>query len=149
MLGENSDNQLQSLSYRAPEILLGLAPYSCKVDVFAAGLVLLELYNGLTSPVISGVDDVDQLRLIHSLKGPIPEALLHSSKQESIVEEARSLAFKPATADVESWVSIQADDLEDKAMALDFRLLIEHMLEIDPASRCSASQALEHDFFKA
>lgn len=46
MIGENSDCDLQSQNYRAPEVTLGLQPYTCKTDVFSVGVILVELYRG-------------------------------------------------------------------------------------------------------
>lgn len=42
------DFELQSLPYRAPEVLLGLRNFSCAIDVWSLGIVLIELLIGQT-----------------------------------------------------------------------------------------------------
>ena len=46
--------ELQSLWYRAPEVILGL-PFSCAIDMWSAGCVLAELYLG--EPLFVGADN--------------------------------------------------------------------------------------------
>lgn len=64
---------IQSRHYRAPEVLLGL-PYDCSVDMWSLGCILLELLVGL--PPFPGASQLDQLRHIIALTGPLPEWML-------------------------------------------------------------------------
>lgn len=70
---DNLTSYIQSRSYRAPEVILGL-PYGQKIDVWSLGCVLAEL---LTGYVLFQNDSVQSMlaRMIGIL-GPFPEELL-------------------------------------------------------------------------
>lgn len=53
--------------YRAPELLLRSTNYSAPVDMFAAGVVLAELYN--MRPLFPGNSEIDQMYKICSVMG--------------------------------------------------------------------------------
>ena len=55
------DFEIQSLGYRAPEVLVG-AEYGRAVDVWSAGCILAEMLG--RSPLFPGRDALEQLRLI-------------------------------------------------------------------------------------
>lgn len=65
---EEEDGVVTS-EYRAPELLLG-SRYTCAVDIWAAGCILGELAAG--RPVFGGRDNLDQLRRILLVLGPLP-----------------------------------------------------------------------------
>jgi serine/threonine protein kinase len=56
-----------TLWYRAPEVLLGCEQYSFSVDMWAVGCIIGELL--VSSPLLPGNDELDQIRLIFSLLG--------------------------------------------------------------------------------
>ncbi|CAJ1416081.1 unnamed protein product, partial [Effrenium voratum] len=66
---------IQTLPYRAPEVLLGGRRICCKVDVWSLGAICIELYTGeplfdhqfTQEEVVAGIDQ---------LLGPIPEEML-------------------------------------------------------------------------
>ena len=60
---------IQSRYYRAPEIILGI-PYTCAIDMWSLGCILIELFNGL--PIFMGDDESDQLAAIMEYKGIPP-----------------------------------------------------------------------------
>lgn len=49
---DNLTLYVQSRSYRAPEVMLGL-PYDQKIDIWSVGCILAELYSGEVHFVIS------------------------------------------------------------------------------------------------
>ena len=51
--------EVETLSYRAPELLLGVKKYSCSVDIWSIGCVLGELY--LKMPLFQGDCNIGQL----------------------------------------------------------------------------------------
>eukprot|EP00037_Helgoeca_nana_P018602 m.178007 g.178007 ORF g.178007 m.178007 type:complete len:908 (+) comp24503_c0_seq11:47-2770(+) len=61
--------ELQSLWYRAPEVILGL-PFGPAIDVWSAGCVLAELYLG--APMFAGNDNDAVLAQIVGTLGPLP-----------------------------------------------------------------------------
>lgn len=60
-------NKVTSLYYRAPELLLGEAQYTNKIDAWSAACIIFEIKNG--SPIFKGNDEVDQCKLILSKLG--------------------------------------------------------------------------------
>ncbi|KAH9515339.1 hypothetical protein Btru_014188 [Bulinus truncatus] len=63
------DFEIQTLSYRAPEVHLGM-PFGLEIDMWSLGCVLFECYTGQT--LFSGVDKQDFFQKIISLLGPPP-----------------------------------------------------------------------------
>lgn len=50
--------QVQTLWYRAPEVILGLS-YSTSIDIWACGCIIAEMF--LKKPLFPGTSEVDQL----------------------------------------------------------------------------------------
>ena len=48
-----------TLWYRAPEILLGAAHYDMKIDIWSAGVIILEML--LMAPAFPGDSEIDQM----------------------------------------------------------------------------------------
>lgn len=60
-------HRVQSLWYRAPELLLGQRSYSCAIDVWSSGCIFAELLLGHV--VFEGKAEIHQLGLIFGLTG--------------------------------------------------------------------------------
>jgi len=52
-------HEVETLWYRAPEILLGKREYSLGVDMWAIGCILVELIN--KRPMFMGDSEIDQI----------------------------------------------------------------------------------------
>src|SRR3990167_2855518 len=57
--------------YRAPELLLKAEVYTPKVDIFALGCIMAELY--LLAPLFAGENEIDQLNKIITILGTPPQ----------------------------------------------------------------------------
>ena len=64
---------IQSRYYRAPEIILGI-PYTCAIDMWSLGCILVELYCGY--PIFAGEDEAEQLAIIMEYLGIPPLKLI-------------------------------------------------------------------------
>jgi cell cycle related kinase len=126
--------QVSSRWYRAPEVLLGASAYGPAVDMWAAGLVLAELFSG--RPLCAGGCDLEQLGAVVALRGS-PEGAWPDA------------THMPDWGKVE-WAPAHPAPL---AEALGRRAgpaaaaLVEGLLHWDPAQRLTAVGALAHPFF--
>jgi serine/threonine protein kinase len=112
--------------YRAPEVILGVAAYDEKVDIFAAGCVLAEMVLG--SPLFPGSCSKDQLLRIIALVGsPSPE---HWPEGYSLMREK---GIKVPTFVKQSLAKMLPD------VGPDMLDLLKHMIELDPKNRPSAA----------
>uniref|UniRef100_A0A669AVH6 Protein kinase domain-containing protein n=1 Tax=Oreochromis niloticus TaxID=8128 RepID=A0A669AVH6_ORENI len=64
-----------TVGYCAPEVMLGI-PYDEAIDMWALGLVAVELATGV--PLYPGEDDYDVLKFIIETQGQLPDHLLES-----------------------------------------------------------------------
>ena len=66
--GEKSITYICSRYYRAPELVLGCAEYTTKIDVWSAGCVIAEMIT--MHPLFDGDDNLDQIAKIIKVLGP-------------------------------------------------------------------------------
>lgn len=65
-------HEVVTLWYRAPEILLGSARYSCPIDMWSLGCIFAEMAT--SRPLFQGDSEIDQLfRIFRVLKTPTEE----------------------------------------------------------------------------
>ncbi len=157
--------------YRAPEAILG-AKCNPAWDIWSTACLLFELYTG--NPLFPGRDNNDMLWRVQCLRGPFPHRHLrkHCAQVAAVGTEAvelhfdpSSLAFRRRVADpvtkelsvklVE--VSAPSDSLgarlaasraggDSKKSLAAFQTLLESMLILDPARRCTVNEALGSAF---
>ncbi|EFJ27148.1 hypothetical protein SELMODRAFT_95819 [Selaginella moellendorffii] len=149
---------LVSPSYRAPEIILGVAPYSHQIDMWSAGCCLYELYTGkFLFPVATNNGLLKQQM---ELKGAFPKAMLKKGAFTGMhfnenfefrqldpvtkLETLRSMAsFNVKTSCLSDLTG------EDGALMSRFKNLLERMLTLDPSKRITPDEALKHPFLKS
>lgn len=119
--------------YRAPELLLKAEVYNSKVDIFAFGCILVEIY--LLAPLFAGDNEMDQLHKIISVLGTPPQEWTFGHKQAKRL----NIKFKECEK-----INLQAIIPNANSHAIN---LIERMLNYDPVKRISASEALVHPYF--
>lgn len=150
--GDADDNgYIQTLSYRAPEIILEL-PFCEKVDVFSAGCVIYELLTGrkMFDPRERDgyTEEEDHLAQIVEKLGPIPLEMSKSSPRgKELFETDGNLKKFPSLSRSNvaeilrgryGFPRIEADVVGD---------FIEKLTNIDPRTRSSAREGLNHGFF--
>lgn len=123
---------VQTLWYRAPELLLGTC-YSEKIDVWSVGCIFGEMINGI--PIFPGANQVDQLWSIFKVLG--------TPDQKTWPEFVGFKGFNSFPV----WQSVNFKDLFPvlSENGIDF---IKKVLEVNPAKRITAHQALNHVYFR-
>ncbi|KAF2747627.1 Pkinase-domain-containing protein [Sporormia fimetaria CBS 119925] len=126
-------NEVVTLWYRAPDVLLGSRTYNTSIDIWSAGCIMAEMYTG--RPLFPGTTNEDQLQKIFRLMG--------TPSEESWRGISQLPEYKPnfpvyATTDLgEILRDVDANGLD----------LLRSMLRLRPDQRISAQQALEHPWF--
>jgi dual specificity protein kinase YAK1 len=92
------DGELQTLYYRAPEIVLGL-PYGIAVDMWSVGCIIAELFLAL--PLFGAVSEIGLLHAQVSFLGSVP--------REMIEKSVRKKEFFMLTGDLKSEEVYSAD----------------------------------------
>ncbi|KAK0233471.1 Pkinase-domain-containing protein [Armillaria fumosa] len=124
-----------TLWYRAPEILLGATSYSTAVDMWSVGCIFAELL--LKEPLFQAKSEMELLSMIFKLLGPPT----HNSWPEY---------FSLPLAKTINLPSPQPPQFRQKfqyltSAGLD---LLMSLLLYDPERRITASEALDHPYFK-
>jgi len=128
-------NEVVTLWYRAPDVLLGSRTYSTSIDVWSCGCIFAEMISGV--PLFRGRDNQDQLLHIMRILGTPTEAQF-----QKILKDSPEIQLKPFPR----YPRMSFAQVLPKASpaALD---LLERLLKFDPAERISAAEALSHPYF--
>ncbi|KAK8794840.1 hypothetical protein WA158_001820 [Blastocystis sp. Blastoise] len=125
-------NEVVTLWYRAPDVLLGSRDYSTSVDIWSIGCIFAEMYNG--RPLFPGQNEKDQIDIIFKKLGtPSIEEWPHS----------RELNWDPNTPD---YPVKRFEDIV-KGMSPPAIDLLKKMLAYDPDKRIDCAHALKHPYF--
>ena len=144
--GKNKQNipHVVSRYYRAPELLLCHTDYSTRIDVWAAGCILVELFT--KEPLFPGKSEGLQILEMMAILGT-PKASDRKSMYSCLSENAKKLVEK-----VDEMLAIDMKALFPKSYKqTDINLvadLAKKMLEWNPKKRITAKKALGHAFFK-
>lgn len=68
--------------YRAPEIMLNWQKYDVEVDIWSAGCIFAEMFEG--KPLFPGKDHVNQFSIITDLLGTPPDDVIQSIGSENV-----------------------------------------------------------------
>lgn len=127
-------NEVVTLWYRAPDVLLGSRTYNTSIDIWSAGCIMAEMYTG--RPLFPGTTNEDELQKIFRLMG--------TPSERSWPGISQFPEYKPnfhiyATQDLRA-ILPQVDQ-----QGLD---LLGRMLQLRPEMRVSAKDALQHPWFR-
>lgn len=126
-------NEVVTLWYRAPDVLLGSRTYNTSIDIWSAGCIMAEMYTG--RPLFPGTTNEDQLIRIFRIMGTPSDRTWPKVSQFS--------EYKP------DFPQFPPQDLrlfvpQIDTVALD---LLQRMLQLRPELRISAADALMHPWF--
>jgi len=149
-LTDRQSSYIQSRSYRAPEVVLGL-PYDGRIDVWSCGCVLAEMFTG--DVTFQNDSIVSMLSRIEAICGPFPRHMIGQGRQSGRFFTKCGLLFERAVrqedgADTDSVATgddgaIQHFDIfQPKVTSLSARLGFESdLMELfDSGKKLSAEQ---------
>ncbi|KAF5392539.1 hypothetical protein D9757_002155 [Collybiopsis confluens] len=135
-------NEVVTLWYRAPDVLLGSRTYSTSIDVWSCGCIFAEMISGL--PLFRGRDNHDQLLHIMRIIGTPSQQTFDKMAKDSPEIQIKQFPRYPKQ-DLRAVIpKASAQGKLIRAMPID---LLERLLKFDPAERISAAEALSHPYF--
>lgn len=129
-------NEVVTLWYRPPDVLLGSRTYSTSIDIWSAGCIFAEMISGV--PLFRGRDNNDQLNAIIKVVGTPDDRTFRKIMQDSPEVQFRQLPKYPKQ---------NFQTLLPRASPLAINLL-EGLLHFEPTRRLSAKEALQHPYFR-
>ncbi|KAI8332492.1 serine/threonine-protein kinase pef1 [Chlamydoabsidia padenii] len=126
-------NEVVTLWYRAPDVLLGSRMYSTSIDIWSAGCIMAEMYTG--RPLFPGTTNEDQLQKIFRMMGTPTEQTWPNVSQ--LPEFKPNQQYYPPQTIYQILPTIDHLGLD----------LLARMLQYQPQLRISAKEALNHAYF--
>ncbi|XP_019164399.1 PREDICTED: uncharacterized protein LOC109160567 [Ipomoea nil] len=135
---------VQSRSYRAPEVILGL-PYDKKIDIWSLGCILAELCTG--NVLFQNDSPATLLARVIGILGPIDQEMLAKGRDMYKYFTKNHMLYE------RNQETNRLEYLIPKKTSLRHRLpvgdqcfidFLTHLLEINPNKRPSATEALKH-----
>ncbi|CAN8317481.1 unnamed protein product [Cochlearia groenlandica] len=148
-----SDNlclYVQSRSYRAPEVILGL-PYDEKIDLWSFGCILAELCSGEVMFPNEAVAMI--LARIVAVIGPIETEMLEKGQEthKYFTKEFDLYHLNEESNEIE-YIITEESSLEDELHEVNDELFLDFvktLLEINPLKRPTAIEALNHPWLSS
>jgi dual specificity tyrosine-phosphorylation-regulated kinase 2/3/4 len=174
-LTDRQSSYIQSRSYRAPEVVLGL-PYDGRIDVWSIGCVVAEMYTGEVTFQNDSI--VSMLSRIEAICGPFPRHMIAQGRQSNRYFTKSGLLYELVDPDDNRTNPVQDEDMSglfdvfqpkrtnmasrlgldptrlqrpaieahNEALFVDFCM---SLLTIDPDLRPTAAEALKHPWIVA
>eukprot|EP00245_Coleochaete_scutata_P012461 TRINITY_DN4830_c0_g1_i1.p1 TRINITY_DN4830_c0_g1~~TRINITY_DN4830_c0_g1_i1.p1 ORF type:complete len:790 (+),score=191.31 TRINITY_DN4830_c0_g1_i1:335-2371(+) len=135
---------VQSRSYRAPEVILGL-PYGQKIDIWSLGCILAELCSG--NVLFQNDSLATLLARVVGIIGPIDPAMLRRGRDShKYFTKTHMLYERNPDTDQLEYLIPKKSLLRHRLPMGDpgFIEFVGYLLQVDPEKRPSASEALNH-----
>ncbi|KAL8041782.1 hypothetical protein ABFX02_09G006300 [Erythranthe guttata] len=139
---------VQSRSYRAPEVILGL-PYGKKIDIWSLGCILAELCTG--NVLFQNDSPATLLARVIGIIGSIEQEMLAKGRDTYKYFTKNHMLYE------RNQDTNRLEYLIPKKSSLRHRLpmgdqgfidFVSHLLEVNPSKRPSASEALKHPWLQ-
>lgn len=127
--------------YRALEVMLSSHEYTNAIDVWSIGCTVSEIISGKV--LFHGENYIDQVNLIIEKIGTPNESVMNSISNQNARAYIESLPARDKTP----LVDIVGADKEEKP-SLECMELLEKMLDLDPKTRITVEEAIEHPYFE-
>ena len=102
-LSDRQSSYIQSRSYRAPEVVLGL-PYNGKIDIWSLGCVIAEMYTGQVTFQNDSI--VSMLSRIEAICGSFPRDMIENGRQSGQFFTQSGLLYERVTGDEDSEIDV-------------------------------------------
>lgn len=129
-------NEVVTLWYRPPDVLLGSTEYSTPIDIWAVGCIFYEMVSG--RPLFPGNKVEEELHFIFRFLGtPSDETLPDVTSRAEF--QALKFPFYPGESLKTSASRLDVDGID----------LLDKFLRYNPLSRISAQDAMKHRYFSS
>ncbi|CAG2162624.1 unnamed protein product [Oppiella nova] len=130
-------NEVVTLWYRPPDVLLGSTEYTTSIDMWGVGCIFFEMASG--RPLFPGSTVEDELHLIFRTLGTPTER-----KWKGITKREEFLAFNFPHYEPESFLDRvnRVPRLDSEGMDL-----LNRFLKYEPKARMTASESMRHYYF--
>ena len=134
-------NEVVTLWYRAPELLLGSNLYTTALDMWSVGCIFAELVLG--RPILPGEGEADQLNKVFRLLGTPTE---ETWPGVSLLPNLSKLTWRtPSVGKLRETIPSNLSSFSSSVFLNDTGFdLLRRLLEMDPSKRISATEALQH-----
>jgi negative regulator of PHO system len=126
-------NEVVTLWYRAPDVLLGSRTYNTSIDIWSAGCIMAEMFTG--RPLFPGTTNEDQLIRIFRIMGTPTETTWPGVSQLPEYKTNFQMYIRQDLRDILRQIDPDGIDL------------LTRMLQVQPELRISAAGALQHPWF--
>eukprot|EP01053_Blabericola_migrator_P008143 Blabericola_migrator_1__8142@NODE_41_length_17267_cov_152_291279_g37_i0_p3_GENE_NODE_41_length_17267_cov_152_291279_g37_i0NODE_41_length_17267_cov_152_291279_g37_i0_p3_ORF_typecomplete_len541_score51_63Pkinase/PF00069_25/2_4e53Pkinase_Tyr/PF07714_17/1_9e26Pkinase_fungal/PF17667_1/2_9e07Kinaselike/PF14531_6/5_1e05Kdo/PF06293_14/0_00062RIO1/PF01163_22/0_12_NODE_41_length_17267_cov_152_291279_g37_i01519916821 len=148
---EDHSSLINTRQYRAPEVILDIG-WDISSDMWSFGCILVELYTGQL--LFQTHEHFEHLAMMERIIGTIPKHMLQkahdlNTQGAKYATNRGTLAWPPATASSASIKLVESLDsleLHIGANYIEFLDLVKSLLQIDPASRPTPQELLQHPF---